>query len=124
MFSEGIMEKISVHITGHPQNKDITLLSVKGHIDTLTAPELEKKLLSALKDEKFKLIVDLNEVDYISSAGWGIFISQIKHIRGQKGDLVLVGMKSDVSEVFELLEFNSIMKSFPDVESAIKKSFS
>jgi anti-sigma B factor antagonist len=117
------METISVHITEHPKDKTITLLSVKGQIDTLTAPEFEKKLLSALADKKFKLIIDLNGVDYISSAGWGIFIGEIKRIRSQKGDLVLVGMKTEVSEVFELLEFDSILKSFPNAETAAKAVF-
>jgi len=117
------MENISVRVNNHPQNKEITLLFVKGQIDTLTAPEFEKNLLATLAAKKFKLIIDLNEVDYISSAGWGIFISQIKHIRGQKGDLVLAGMKNEVSEVFQLLEFDSIIKAFPSVESAVKQCF-
>ena len=117
------MENISVNVTEYPQHKDITLLSVQGFIDTTTAPEFEKKFLSVLADKKFKLIVDLKEVNYISSAGWGIFISEIKHIRVQKGDLVLVGMNPEVAEVFELLEFNTILKSFPSVDAAVKKAF-
>ncbi len=119
----GIMENISVVISDHPQNREITLLSVKGFIDTTTAPEFEKKFLSVLGEKKFKLVVDLKDVNYISSAGWGIFISEIKRIRNQKGDLVLVGMNPEVSEVFELLEFNTILKSFPNIEAAIKKGF-
>ena len=122
-FAGGIMENISVNVSDHPQNKDITLLAVKGFIDTTTAPEFEKKFLSLLGDKKFKLVVDLKDVNYISSAGWGIFISEIKRIRNQKGDLVLVGMNPEVSEVFELLEFNTILKSFPNIETAVKKGF-
>ena len=122
-ISGGSMENISVNVSEHPQNKDITLLSVKGFIDTTTAPEFEKKFLSLLGEKKFKLVVDLKDVNYISSAGWGIFISEIKRIRNQKGDLVLVGMNPEVSEVFELLEFNTILKSFPNVEAAVKKGF-
>ncbi len=117
------MEKISVNVSEHPQNKEITLMAVKGFIDTTTAPEFEKKFLMVLGEKKFKLVVDLKDVNYISSAGWGIFISEIKRIRNQKGDLVLVGMNPEVSEVFELLEFNTILKSFPNVESAVQKGF-
>jgi anti-anti-sigma factor len=117
------MDNITVNVSDHPQSKDVTLLAVKGFIDTTTAPEFEKRFLSVLNEKKFKLIVDLKDVNYISSAGWGIFISEIKRIRGQKGDLVLVGMNPEVSEVFELLEFNTILKSFPNVEAAIKKGF-
>jgi anti-sigma B factor antagonist len=117
------MENISVSVSEHPQKKDITLLSVKGPIDTITAPRFGKKLHSILEDKKFKLIVDLNNVDYISSAGWGILIKEINHIRGQKGDLVLAGMKPQVEEVYEHLEFKSILKAFPNVESAAEKGF-
>lgn len=119
----GSMENISVSVSEHPKNKSITLLSVKGFIDTTTAPEFEKKFLSVLNDNKYKLVVDLKDVNYISSAGWGIFVSEIKRIRTQKGDLVLSGMNPEVSEVFELLEFNTILKAFPNVETAVKRGF-
>jgi anti-anti-sigma factor len=119
----GIPVRIAIDIFDHPQNKEITLLAVKGQIDTLTAPEFEKKLLSVLVNKKFKLIIDLNGVEYIGSAGWSIFISEIKQIREQKGDLVLAGMNSGVLEVYHSLEFGSIVKAFPTVESAFKKGF-
>jgi anti-sigma B factor antagonist len=117
------MDNISVSISEYPQNKDVTLLAVKGFIDTTTAPEFEKKFQTVLGEKKYKLVVDLKDVNYISSAGWGIFISEIKRIRNQKGDLLLVGMNPEVSEVFELLEFNTILKAFPNVEMAVKKCF-
>ena len=117
------MDGLSVNVSDHTRHADVTLLTVKGFIDTTTAPEFEKKFLSLLGDKKFKLVVDLKDVNYISSAGWGIFISEIKRIRNQKGDLVLVGMNPEVSEVFELLEFNTILKSFPNIETAVKKGF-
>jgi anti-sigma B factor antagonist len=117
------MDIISIDVGEHPQNKAITLLTIKGVIDTRSVAEFEEKFLSVLREKKFKLVVDLREVGYISSAGWGIFISQIKKIRTQEGDLLLVGMSPAVSEIFKLLEFNTFLKSFPDVESAVKKGF-
>jgi anti-anti-sigma factor len=117
------MHNISINITDDPQNKEITRLAVEGLIDTTTAPEFEKEFLKLLKNKKFRLVVDLKKVDYISSAGWGIFVSELKRIRAEKGDLVLAGMNPDVTEVFDLLEFNVILKSFPDVESAIQNGF-
>jgi anti-anti-sigma factor len=117
------MDNITVNVADHSNYKDVVILTVKGFIDTTTAPEFEKKFLGVLNDKKFKLIVDLKDVNYISSAGWGIFISEIKRIRTQKGDLVLVGMNPEVGEVFELLEFNTILKSYPNIETALKKGF-
>ncbi len=117
------MENISVSVSEHPQNKEVTLLAVKGDIDTITAPKFEKKFLLVLDEKKFKLVIDLKDVNYISSKGWSVFISNIKSIRGQKGDLVIAGMNPQVSEVFGILEFGSIFKAFPNVESAVKNGF-
>src|SRR5580658_7502546 len=117
------MQHISVTASTHPQQKDITVISVKGFIDTNTAPEFERTFQAVLGERKFNIIIDLKEANYISSAGWGIFVGEIKRIRGQKGDLFLVGMSPEVMEAYELLQFSTILKSFPDVEQAILKGF-
>jgi anti-sigma B factor antagonist len=117
------MNNITVTTTAYPQHKDITLLSVKGFIDTTTAPEFERAFQSVLGQKKYNLIIDLKDVDYISSAGWGIFIGEIKRIRGQKGNLFLTSMSEEVNETYHLLNFDSIIKSFPNVDQAVLKGF-
>jgi anti-sigma B factor antagonist len=117
------MKNLSVTASAHPQNKDITLLSVKGFIDTTTAPEFDKTFQTVLGEKKYNLIIDLGNVNYISSAGWGIFVGEIKRIRGQKGNLFLAAMTPEVREAYELLQFNTIIKSFPDVDQAVQKGF-
>jgi anti-anti-sigma regulatory factor len=69
------------------------------------------------------LILDLKDVDYISSAGWGVLVMKIKEIRAQKGDIVLAGMRESVREAFDLLEFNLIIRSYSDVPSAVSMAF-
>ncbi len=114
---------ITVTASAYPLHKDITLLSVKGFIDTNTAPEFDRTFQSVLGENKFKLIVDLKDVNYISSAGWGLFVGEIRRIRNQKGDLVLVGMSPEVQEAYDLLQFSTILKAFPNVEQAVQKGF-
>lgn len=98
----------------------VAVAHIQGFVDTTTSPELEKGLQGLLKDKKYHIIMDLGGVDYISSAGWGIFISEIKEIREHGGDLKLARMSSDVNEVFELLEFGNILQSFQTLEEALK----
>lgn len=117
------MKNISVTASEHPFQKDVAILSVKGFIDTTTAPEFEKTFQSVLAEKRFKLIIDLKEVDYISSAGWGIFVGEIKRIRGQQGNLFLASMCPEVAEAYELLQFNTIIKSFASVDEAVQKGF-
>lgn len=109
--------QLSVEQTG--AKNDISVIKVGGYIDTTTSAELENALETLLRNGTINIIIDLDNVDYISSAGWGIFISEIKGIREKGGDLKLVRMIPDVYEVFELLEFHYILKAFDTIEEAI-----
>ncbi len=117
------MDNLTVSLSKSPLNKDITLITVKGSLDTNTISEFDKNFQIALRDHQYKLVVDLKDANYISSAGWGLFVSEIKRIRGENGDLVLSGMSPDVLEVFDLLQFSTILKFFPNVESAVRQGF-
>ncbi|MDD4856680.1 MAG: STAS domain-containing protein [Candidatus Krumholzibacteria bacterium] len=114
------MEGINVSFSRPETNPDVSVLSVQGYVDTTTSAELEESLKRLLKKGRYNIVVDLAGVNYISSAGWGIFISEIKSIRENGGDLKLASMIGDVYEVFELLEFQTILQSFDSLEEAIK----
>jgi len=113
------MEGIQLSVKQTGANNDISIIKVGGYIDTTTSAELEHSLESLIKSNNYNIIIDLGNVDYISSAGWGIFISELKGIRDNGGDLKLVSMMPDVYEVFELLEFHYILKAFDSIEDAI-----
>lgn len=113
------MEGIQVSVEKVGPESDISIIRVGGYIDTTTSSELERALDSLLKAGVYRVVIDLGNVDYISSAGWGIFISEIKGMRERDGDLKLARMIPDVYEVFELLEFHYILKAFDSIEEAI-----
>ena len=114
------MVDINISFSKPDDNPDIAIIKVKGFIDTTTSAELEDSLKRVLRKGRFKVIIDLGGVNYISSAGWGIFISEIKQIRENEGDLKLAAMVPDVYEVFELLEFQTILESYDSVLEAVR----
>ena len=114
------MEGIQLSVEKAGSNNNISVIKVGGYIDTTTSSELEHALNTLIKAGSYNIIIDLGNVDYVSSAGWGIFISEIKGIRENGGDLKLVKMIPEVYEVFELLEFHYILKAFDTLEEAIK----
>jgi anti-anti-sigma factor len=115
------MEGIQVSTETRGSQNQISLIKVGGFIDTTTSSEVERALHNLLKQNRYNIVIDLGNVDYISSAGWGIFISEIKSIREQNGDLKLVRMIPDVYEIFELLEFHHILDVYDSTDEAIKK---
>ena len=97
----------------------VALIQAKGYIDTVTVSVIEKKIQETLEKKIYKLIVDLQQINYVSSAGWGVFVSELKDIRDNNGDLLLIGMSPEVYDVYELMEFSSILKSFDNLEAAL-----
>ncbi len=114
------MDDINISFSRPEENAEISVIKVRGYVDTTTSAELEESLKRVLKKGAFKVVIDLGGVNYISSAGWGIFISEIKNIRENGGDLKLASMVPDVYEVFELLEFQTILECFDSVDEAVR----
>jgi anti-sigma B factor antagonist len=117
-----MMENIKISLDASGANGELSIVRVDGVIDTMTATELERVMNSLLHQKKYNIIIDLGGVDYISSAGWGIFISNIREIRQNNGDIKLAQMVPNVHEIFELLEFDSILQSFDKIDKA-KRDF-
>lgn len=97
----------------------VVVLDVEGHLDSSSAVELEGVLESVHEYGYRKMIVNLKDVSYISSGGWGIFTGRVKTLREDEGDVVLVGMSPEVYDIYELLGFADIIMHFQTVDEAI-----
>lgn len=113
------MQGIEIRMYDVGARCDVVLLTVSGYIDTTTCQEMARIIQDLLKQKKVQIVVDLGRVTYISSAGWGVFVGEIKNVREQGGDLKFVQMVPEVAEVFEMLEFNKILNDYETVEEAI-----
>ena len=91
---------MTINITG---NENELTIALDGRLDTLTAPELEKKLETEL-DGVSKLVFDFEKLDYISSAGLRALLTAMQ-IMEEQGEMVVRNVKPDVRDVFELTGF-------------------
>jgi len=97
---------------------DIHVIRVDGVVDTVTSPELDAIIGSLVEQRRLRIVVDLAGTNYISSAGWGIFVSRLREIREGGGDLRLARMTSDVREIYDLLEFDGILPCHDRLDAA------
>ena len=97
---------------------NVVVLKLRGIVDSGTAQYLEDKFNELVASNSVRIVADLGDVNYISSAGWGIFVGEIKGIRQRNGDIKLAAMHPDVREVFDLLEFNTLLKPYNTREEA------
>ena len=99
--------------------QSIAVLSLDGYVDSATSLHMDEAIDSILKQRVDHVVVDLTKVGYISSAGWGVFISKIKDIRDNGGGLKIAGMRPDVRDVFDLLGFGHIIEAHSTVDEAV-----
>lgn len=93
-------------IEKHAELDQLTL-SIKGRLDTTTAPELERELDCALAEIN-ALVLDFSSLDYVSSAGLRVILKAQK-IMGAKGSMKLVGVNETIMEIFEITGFSDIL---------------
>ncbi len=105
------------------QVNEVSIVTIKGSIDALTAPQISEHIDGLITNGNIKLVCDFSGVDYTSSAGLRVLLGAVKETRSKGGDLYLSNIQPDVEKVLKLSGFTSILKIFPDVDSAVN-SFS
>ena len=94
-------------IIGKKQEGTALSITLKGRLDTTTAPQLEGELRTAL-DGVEDLVFDMSALDYISSAGLRVLLSAQKTMNRQ-GSMVIRNVNEEVMEVFEVTGFSDIL---------------
>jgi anti-sigma B factor antagonist len=105
------------------QNRGINCLYLHGYLDAHTAPELETRISDLIKEGNNRILVVLRDLEYISSAGLGVFMAFIEEIRENGGDIKLADMKPKVFSVFDLLGFPMLFDIDKKEELALNRFF-
>jgi anti-sigma B factor antagonist len=109
--------KMEINTTQH---KRCDVVTVNGRIDSYTAPQLEEALKSVTEDGRYKIVLDMENVDFMSSKGWWVLIDAQKTCkRYNRGELVLSGIQSRIKESLDLVGIGSYFRIFDDVTSAV-----
>ena len=89
------------------KNAQETIIEVAGRLDTITAPALDKKINEDANDAK-NLVLDLNGLEYISSAGLRVLLGAQKKMQ-KIGSMKVKNVCAEVMEVFEMTGFADIL---------------
>ena len=102
------------------EHKDgVALIRVQGFLDAHTFEQLEEIIREVYDEGCFKLVVDLAKVDYISSAGAGVFIGAIGTAQENSGNIILMNPTPNVKEVFDLLGLSQLFQFAETIQQAL-----
>jgi len=103
------------------KENNIPVVSVKGRIDAVTAPEFEKNLSDLITAGDKTLLVNLSGLEYISSAGLRSILATAKRLKAENGRIIFAGLQGPVEEVFKISGFHSIFTIFDTVDAALNQ---
>jgi anti-sigma B factor antagonist len=100
--------------------KHCDLLSVKGKVDSFTAPDLIRAIEALNNANRFRIILDLGKLEYMSSAGFrAILLGQRNCKRYNRGEIVLASVPKKVLDALELTGFTPLFKIFDEIIPAV-----
>jgi anti-sigma B factor antagonist len=99
----------------------VAVYRIVGRIDALTSRDLESAVGSATRDGTSRIIFDMSEVDFISSAGLRVILVTAKNAAAAKGGLSIFGVQPAVNEVLEISGVKTIIPIASDEAEARAK---
>ncbi|MFH1051597.1 MAG: STAS domain-containing protein [bacterium] len=99
----------------------VVKLYLSGYLDAHTATQLETAISQIIGEGKIYILVNFKNLDYISSAGLGVFMAFVEEIRDNNGDIKLCEMTPKVFQVFDLLGFPILFDILDTDEQVLEK---
>lgn len=102
------------------QYKHCDLVKAKGRVDSYTAPQLADAFNQITENGRYKIVLDMSNLDFLSSAGLRVLINTQKNCkRYNRGELALVNIPENIYAALDLAGFIPLFKIYDDVLAAI-----
>ena len=100
--------------------KHCDMITVKGRVDSATAPQLSHALEAAHNSGKYKLVLNMKDLEYMSSAGFRALLATQRNCKKyNRGEIVLANVPDRIREALELAGFTELFKTFDDTLAAV-----
>ena len=97
------------------------ILALSGKLDATTAKAFENRILTVIDSGAGqRLVVDLAQLDYVSSSGLRMFLLAAKRLQATNGKITLHGLQDQIRQVFDVSGFSSIISIYGSRNEAIE----
>ena len=94
------------------------IIEVAGDVDASSSIHLDKALDNALSAGKTHILIDGTKMQYIASAGLGVFVSRIEEFKDRQVQFAIFGLNDRVKNVFQILGLDKLLSIVADIQQA------
>lgn len=99
--------------------KRVELVTVSGRIDSSNASQLDEALKGLMSNGRYKLVIELSGVNYMSSAALRVLVSAVRECKSHRGNVKLANVSDRVNEVLKLAGLDAIFEVFDNQTAAV-----
>ena len=104
----------------HENAGDVVVAKLAGRLDSQSAPIAEEQLTPLIGSDTPRLVIDLSQLEYISSAGLRVLLLVARKVQQAQGKMALFGLAPGVREVFSISGFDTIFTVRDDAAAAME----
>jgi anti-anti-sigma factor len=112
--------EVVVEIKEAGKEKNMKIIFLEGKMDAISAPEFEDKMGEWLEQGETSFIINLGEVNYMSSAGLRSILIVAKKLKENDGKLIFVNLREEVQKIFRISGFSSMIPTYESLEVALE----
>jgi len=97
---------------------DVKIIALRGRLDAVTSPDVEKRLLAMVAQGDVRIALDLSGLSYISSMGLRVLMAVAKQVQTGGGRMAFAALSSTVQEIFKLAGFMELFSVHQTLDEA------
>ena len=95
------------------------IVAVGGEIDVYTAPKLRDQITELVSNGSYKIVIDLEAVEFLDSTGLGVLVGGLKKVRAHDGSLELVCTQERLLKIFRITGLAKVFVIHESAEAAL-----
>jgi anti-sigma B factor antagonist len=115
------MSNLRTQITRRGPQADIVVISASGTLDTMAAYAFHDQMQSLVRSGLYRYILDFQDLEYISSAGIGVFPGLLAELQQHQGGLIFVQVPAKIYKLFDMIGMLTLFPVMASVEHAVKE---
>jgi anti-sigma B factor antagonist len=115
------MPRVTSHVSLSDEavDADTQLLRARGELDLYAAPELKRRLASAIDVGKTCIVVDLTDAAFMDSTALGVLLGALKRLRVRDGALAIASEQPTILRILEVTGMNQVLDLYPTADDAL-----
>ena len=115
------MQRVNIHTEKIEQYPDIVMIRIDGPLNTVASYSFQEYMENLIETGVYKFIVNLEALEYISSAGIGVFPGIAQTLNEHQGGIVFIHVSSKIAKLFAMIGLTTLFTIWANKEEALKE---